>query len=175
MDATEDQEARDLALRETPRLTTLQAYHKLRDFGGLAAGRWHVFDLVWHRGPGTSAEILEEDIRTHPQRALTQSRARFTELRDMGLIAELGIVTCRVTGNRAILYDVTGRAEPLPLPRKRKRDSTKRQLLEEAHRIATEALLVLGKASADYSDLILRAEHSRLLGELRAWRNQADV
>ena len=108
----------DEPLRRTVRLTSIDAYNRLKSSGALSRKRWHVYELIYEYGPGTSAEILEHWIRFHPEGVLTQSRARFTELRDLGLVHELGTVVCRMTGHSAILWDVTDRQEPALMVRK---------------------------------------------------------
>jgi hypothetical protein len=104
-------------LRQTVRSTSMAAYDYLVTNEILPERRREVYELLYLHGPGTSAEIIQHQLVGREIRALTQSRARFTELRDMGLIRELGEVTCRVTGHEAILWDVTERVNPLPLDR----------------------------------------------------------
>ncbi len=110
--------------------TSREAYFKLRDSGVLSERRWEVYELVYLHGPATSAELLERRIRG--MRALTQSRARFTELRDMGLLRELEPRTCKVTGHRAIVWEVTDESEPRPI--KRDKGPTKAELQERIDR-----------------------------------------
>lgn len=97
--------------------TSQEAYWHLRDSGQLSKRRFEVYSQVFHFGPGTSAEILHYKLQDKPQSTLNQSRARFTELRDMGLLKEQGDKVCSITGRRAIVWDVTSQKHPKPLSR----------------------------------------------------------
>lgn len=103
------------------RRTSAEAYRRLVEEGGLSKRRAEVYGLVYKFGPGTSAEILAHALTGIA--VLTQSRARFTELRALGLIAEVGTRTCSVTGRESICWDCTERAVPLERPGKAKRPS----------------------------------------------------
>ena len=105
------------SLRGGVRATSLAAYDYLVANEVLPQRRREVYELLYRYGPGTSAEIIRHQLEGRQVVALTQSRARFTELRDMGVVRELGEVVCRVTGFTAILWDVTDRVKPLPLNR----------------------------------------------------------
>ena len=59
-----------------------------------------VYGLVYHHGPGTSKEMECHTDMSGPWK-------RLSELRDMGLIYEFGERVCRITGQRAIVWDVT--------------------------------------------------------------------
>jgi hypothetical protein len=119
------------------RETSAEAYHSLEESGVLSVGRWEVYQDVFHNGPTTSGESLN---RLNTKTSIpSQKRARFTELRAMGLLKEIGVRACAVTGFRAIEWDVTERADPLPLPKKK---SAKACLKEAEARIeALESLL----------------------------------
>lgn len=166
-------DARDERLRGTVRETSEEAFRYLIESGILSEQRARTYTALYRRGPGTSAEIIMTMLAGVKVRTLTQNRARFTELRDMGLARELGTVTCQVTGRRAILWDVTGRVEPLPLARRTK--PTRSQLLEEVAQIAGEALVLLQEASEVHADLLLRVEVWRLRDALRDWKIKAEM
>lgn len=89
------------------RQTSIAAYHKIRNEGLLSKRRWEVYDVMYHNGPLTSGEAFTILNRNRPAGALTQSRARFTELRELGLLREIGVRKCSVTGMNVILWDVT--------------------------------------------------------------------
>jgi len=104
------------------RQTSVEAYRAVRDCGWIAKTQKQIYEVVYESGPMTSGECFWEMHGGKPQRAISQSRARFTELREMGLLAEVGKRECAVTGRRVILWDVTTKA-----PVKR-RNSTKAKL-----------------------------------------------
>lgn len=61
-----------------------------------------VATAVYQHGPGTSAEILQLSGGLDRNRNL--ARARFTELRDAGILREDGARRCNVTGRTAIVW-----------------------------------------------------------------------
>ena len=126
------------------RSTSAEAYHSLEESGVLSAGRWEVYQDVFHNGPTTSGEFF---ARLATKSAIpSQKRARFTELREMGLFKECGVRKCNVTGFSAIEWDVTERVSPLARP---KRKSLKSQLKVANERIAElEELLATAVADA---------------------------
>lgn len=89
------------------RKTSIEAYHKIKDGGLLSERRWQVYACVFEHGPMTSAEAFRIINGYNPIKNITQSRARFTELREMGVFAEVGEKICSVTNHKAILWDVT--------------------------------------------------------------------
>jgi hypothetical protein len=100
------------------RQTSMDAYKSIKDNGLLSERRWQVYDVVFKHGPMTSGEAFGHLNAGVPLRNLTQSRARFTELRECGVFAEVGERDCKVTGHNAIVWDVTDR---LPLKRRAKK------------------------------------------------------
>ena len=89
--------------------TSIEAYNKIKENGLLSKRRWQVYDVVYNHGPMTSGEAFKILNNGSATKSLTQSRARFTELREMGVFVELGERTCSVTGHAAILWDVTSK------------------------------------------------------------------
>lgn len=91
------------------RQTSIEAYNFIKFNNILSERRWQVYDVVFHHGPMTSAEAFVILNRLYPIKNLTQSRARFTELRDMGAFYEVKVRQCSVSGMQAIEWDVTNR------------------------------------------------------------------
>lgn len=60
--------------------------------------------------------------RLNGRNVLSQSRARFTELRNLGVIYEKGIKQCSVTGRNAIEWELTNK-----LPKNKKPPITQKQ------------------------------------------------
>ncbi len=112
------------------RNTSLAVFEKIRDNGLLSKRRLEVYDVVFNNGPLTSAEAVQIMFRkkTTPD-IIPQSRARFTELRDMGCLSELGTKKCTVTGNESILWDVTCDL-PRYLPKVLSKKEKKKKLLD---------------------------------------------
>jgi len=89
------------------RRTSIEAYEALKESGKLSRLRWIIYDYLFHNGPATAQEAFK---------ALglqTNQSGRFTELRQLGVIEEVGRAQCRVTGREVIAWDVTERSEIL--------------------------------------------------------------
>lgn len=91
----------------TNRTTSIEVYKFLEENGVLSDKRWDVYRTVYKYGPMTSAEAFAKMTQGTAVKSITQSRARFTELREMGLFKEVGEKICTITGHKVILWDVT--------------------------------------------------------------------
>jgi len=89
------------------RRTSVAAYTKIKDQGLLSTRRFQAYEALYHHGPLTAAECWKKC----PGAQIDSIRPRMAELRDLGVIVEVGEKECSVTGMRAILWDVT---EALP-------------------------------------------------------------
>lgn len=89
-------------MRETSQL----AYQQIKAEGLLTRARLEVYEAVCHHEPCTSGEAFASV--SHDRHPLSQSRARFTELRDRGVIREVAVRPCQVSGRRCIVWAVTG-------------------------------------------------------------------
>jgi hypothetical protein len=108
------------------RKTSIEAYEKILKEGLLSPRRWEIYATVFNHGPMTSAEAFAKINQDKSNiKVLTQSRARFTELREMGLLQELEPVICSITNNRVIQWDVTSN-----LPTKIIKPETKTKKIE---------------------------------------------
>ena len=90
-------------VRETP----IEVYHAIKDSGVLSKARIRVLEAVYLLQSCTSGEAYSI-MRSEFNGALPQSRARFTELREMGCIRENGTRSCKITGRRVIVWEPTG-------------------------------------------------------------------
>lgn len=101
----------------TVRSTSLEAYRAIRDSGKLATAQWEVYEFMYDNGPLTAAEAVEKMRASGIIRKVWfgQTRARFTELHDMGLLESVGERKCSVTGFTAMVMDVTALAYPRKL------------------------------------------------------------
>lgn len=90
------------------RETSLEAYKKFVEDGGLAEAKRLVYEYIYNNGPTTQkkTQIALNDVTN-------STRPRFAELERMGLIKECGTIVSKDTNNRNILYDVTNLTEPL--------------------------------------------------------------
>lgn len=100
------------------RQTSIEAFHQIRESGLLSRERFRVFATVFAMGECTSGEAFEAiEKRKERKSPLSQSRARFTELRDLGVIEEAGVRPCKVTGRNCIVWALTDNL-PGKLPRR---------------------------------------------------------
>ncbi len=89
------------------RQTSIDAYNALEASGALSDRRWEAYDALYHRGPLTGQELARET-------GVAGMWKRCSELRDMGLVYEVGTRICKVTKQNAIVWDVTSQSKPVP-------------------------------------------------------------
>ena len=86
------------------RQTSIDCYNEIKNSNLLAQRRFETFDAIFKTAPCTRQEALEH---TNPFNALSLSAARFTELRRLGVIYEVRVRECKVTGRNVIEWDLT--------------------------------------------------------------------
>jgi len=110
------------------RTTSITAYNNLKKTKALSKRRWTVYRYIYKNGP-----LLQTDLK-HKLNDVTHSLVpRFAELDKMGLIHGVGHAVSEDTGKTGILWDVTDREFPLPLPKK----VTCKKLEEDNHIMRT--------------------------------------
>lgn len=118
----------------TIRDTSREAYEELIKSGKLKGQLADILRYVAGMcDPVTSAEAVHG---TKYARNLNCTRARFTELRERGLIREMGQRKCKITGRNAITWAYTERTTPLEETRKRPKVSAKRWKMIAAQLVA---------------------------------------
>lgn len=96
------------------RQTSIDAYRTIESQGLLSALRFRVYEHLFHNGPCTAKEV---DIALRdPTQASGVYQTRLSELRDLGVVREIGKKTCQYSGHSVILWDVT---KSLPKAKKR--------------------------------------------------------
>lgn len=118
------------------RQTSIAVYRQIEANGLLSLRRWEVYKWLYHNGPATGREAIRGARTADHGPVISQTRARLTELRDMGVIEEIGTTIDKVTGHEVILWDVTNQ-----LPRKlpsRKAGKTRKQLEAENRELRLE-------------------------------------
>ncbi len=155
----------ELELRSRVRQTSRLAFEHLVASGALPNRRREVYAEIYKHGPGTSAEILRHRLEANPIEVLTQGRARFTELRNAGLIEELGTVECTVTGRQAILWDVTSQVTPGAF----QAEATTRKPDAELLELARRAVRRLEEAAIDHGDLLATTAARGMREELKSY------
>jgi hypothetical protein len=105
MDERDDDDEKRRSIRRQ-RDTSISAFEELRRSGKLSRLRWLIYEYLWNVGPATARECCK---------ALgleTNQAGRFTELRKLDLIYEVGTLRCAVTGRNVIGWDVTDERAP---------------------------------------------------------------
>ncbi len=92
------------------RETSIEVYRRIEAEGLLSDRRWEVYSQLYQYGPATAAELAEKFPPSRGGRGLAGNvHARLGELRDRGVVVEMGPRMYRITGNRVIVYDVTAK------------------------------------------------------------------
>jgi hypothetical protein len=119
------------------RQTSINCYNQIKAKGLISKRRFEVYQAIYNSAPCTSSEAMIGKLNS--TNVLSQSRARFTELRELGVIYEKGIKKCSVTGRNVIEWDLTDR---LPIIIKKSTNTKKNelQILKEKLAIAKTSL-----------------------------------
>lgn len=126
------------------RQTSIDCYNQIKAEGLLTKRRFEVYEAVCNSAPCTSSEAMIS--RLNSTNVLSQSRARFTELRELGVIYEKGIKKCTVSGRNAIEWDLTDK-----LPKKTLNAKTTKQKI-------VELKLMIENLDNSTSDLLIKME-----------------
>ena len=108
------------------RQTSIDCYNEIKANGLLSKTRLQVYLAILKNAPCSSGEAFA--TMTTKENQISQSRARFTELRELGVIYEKGEKQCSITGRNVIEWDLTDR---LPVNIK-KTNKTKKQRTNDA-------------------------------------------
>ena len=103
------------------RRTSIQAYEFVQSSGAVGRQQRRIYNELYEHGPMTATECLaaiDQEMKQHIGKGLNwNTRTRFGELRDKGLIEEVGERACKITHRNVILWDVTDNF-PQPLPKR---------------------------------------------------------
>lgn len=89
------------------RQTSIKAYEQIESEGLLSKRRFEVYQVLFEYGPMTYSEVVLH-FRSRKNFATSSTyQARLSELRDFGVVQELGKTQCPVTKREVILWDVT--------------------------------------------------------------------
>jgi hypothetical protein len=110
---SEDPPARVVTIT-SPRETSIRAFYAAIDAGVIETRRAQVYVGLEALGVATYNEVYEHLKQMGQMRGLrydSNTHARVTELRDLGLIREVGERPCRVTGQTCITWEVVPESE----------------------------------------------------------------
>ena len=114
------------------RETSLEAYYKIKEQGLLSREQTEIYYILARSAsPMTSGEVFNIFVKNRPANSpLSQSRARFTALRNEGAIREAGTRKCNISGKRCIVWEITGELPVKNKVKAKSRSQKKRELLE---------------------------------------------
>lgn len=117
------------------RQTSIEAYRAIEESGLLSKRRWEVYRHVWHHGPLTQNEAAR--ILT-PGNVSGTISGRFSELKEMGLLIEVGKKNDPITGKSNYLWDATDRRVPI-IKEKKTQEPTYKDIIESLCRLVEHA------------------------------------
>lgn len=141
------------------RRTSAAVYHQIESEGLLSRVRFLVYEILYHRGPLTAAEVWQ---RTGESRVTISPR--FAELLDRGVIYEVRERRCAVTGREVIEWDVTSN---LPVESSKEKALTKREVIEKYDLLVVEIIDWLESQKGDIRKVTV-VDAARKLSERRA-------
>lgn len=110
----------------TVRKTSAKVYKRIEKEGLLSKMRFLIYSCLYQSGPLTASEVF------HTLKLKTNQSGRFTELREIGVIREIGTTECSMTGNKVILWDVTDKMpRKTSIVEKRKKKAKIKKLIKE--------------------------------------------
>lgn len=99
----------------TPRQRSAEAYRQIRESGLVEKRKKEVFDLIWNHGPMTGAEVARRIKAKRNVWSQSESiRNRISDLRDMGLLIDVGGERDPDTGKMNTLWDWSGEMPEKP-------------------------------------------------------------
>lgn len=113
-----------MAVRET----SIAVYHQIKNEGLLSAKRLQVYEILLEYGALTGSQVAQIYKSKYPSNNHSETiRNRITELVEMKVLEEIGIVNCPFSGRNVIQFGLTNN-----LPKKLTVKKTKKQKINEA-------------------------------------------
>lgn len=136
------------------RATSRAAYDHIVNTGILGKRRTQVYIVLWHYGPLSSRDTWEHIHKRYPSIPQHSINPRMVELmEDLGVVKEVGETTCRHTGRRVMLFDVT---DHIPRHRYHRRKRTTKLVLAE-----NEACARIAEHWSNQAAVEIRQRHER--------------
>lgn len=124
------------------RETSVEAYHEVMESGLIGRRQRQVYGILYEKGPLAGAQVAARFLDLYGRTARSETiRNRLTELRDRGVVKEVGTVQDPNTKKRVLLWDVT-RGSPVKPAKKETKNQIIRRL--EARVKELETLLKVG-------------------------------
>ena len=136
--------------------TSIETYHLIKDSGLISEKRMRVFDIFYENPQGlTGAEVSDIYRKKHPTSQHSETiRNRITELVQMGVLSEIGVVECQFSKRSVTKWCCIDKM-PIPLEKKQ----TKKEKIQEI----LEDITSLGKALQSEEDkIVLRTIYHKI-------------
>lgn len=112
--------------------TSVETYHAIKDSGIISDKRMKVFDIFYENPQGlTGAEVSEIYRKKYPTSQHSETiRNRVTELCQMGVLVELGVVECQFSKRKVMKWCCIDKM-PIPLEKKLTKKEQINEILED--------------------------------------------
>jgi len=112
--------------------TSIETYHAIKNSGLISEKRMKVFDIFYQNPQGLTGAQVSEIYRTNnPTSQHSETiRNRITELVQMGVLAELGVVECEFS-KRSVMKWCCLDKMPIPLVKKATRKEQIKDILDD--------------------------------------------
>jgi len=108
------------------RQTSIDCYNQIKAEGLLSKRRLEVYEAILKSAPCSSGEAFSKMLTS--SNVISQSRARFTELRELGVIYEVGVKKCSITNRNVIEWDLT---DNIPFELEKNKTKSKKTKINE--------------------------------------------
>ena len=128
--------------------TSVETYHAIKNSGLISEKRMKVFDIFYLNPQGlTGSEVSEIYRKENPTSQHSETiRNRITELFQMGVLAEVGVVECQFSKRNVMKWCCIDKM-PIPLEKKLTRKEQIKEILDD--------VTALGKALESEEDKIV--------------------
>jgi len=136
--------------------TSIETYHAIKDSGLISDKRMKVFDIFYQNPDGlTGAQVSEIYRKQNPTSQHSETiRNRITELVQMGVLTEVGVVECEFS-KRSVMKWCCIDKMPIPLEKKITRKEQIKSILDD--------VTALGKALKSEEDkIVLRMIYNKI-------------
>lgn len=112
--------------------TSIETYHAIKNSGLISEKRLKVFDIFYQNPEGlTGAEVSEIYRKENPTSQHSETiRNRITELVQMGVLTELGVVECQFSKRNVTKWCCIDKM-PIPLEKKLTRKQQIKEILDD--------------------------------------------
>ena len=112
--------------------TSIETYHAIKNSGLISEKRMKVFDIFYQHPQGlTGAEVSEIYRKENPTSQHSETiRNRITELVQMGVLVELGVVECQFSKRKVMKWCCIDNM-PIPLEKKLTKKEQINEILDD--------------------------------------------